>query len=83
MDGLDASIVFFMIWGWKSCQNCMLGCAENIQKNVVFVIFHFLIFFHDCCVSGGVLGPHFGAFGDTWAITLVILEGPGEVLKFQ
>ena len=50
---------------------------------MVFVIFHFLIFFHDFGVSGGVLGPHFGAFGGTWDTILVILEGPGEVLKFQ
>ena len=53
MDGLDASIVFFMICGWKSCQNCMLGCAENIQKTVVFVIFHFLMFFMILVSPGG------------------------------
>ena len=32
MDGLDASVDFLVIWGWKSCQNWMLGCAGTTQK---------------------------------------------------
>ena len=83
MGGIDASVDFLVIWGWRSCQNWMLGCAGTIQKTIVFVIFHF---FNICMIlvsPGGVLGFHFGGLGITWDTILVILEGPGEVLKFQ
>ena len=83
MDGMDASVDFLVIWGWNSCQNWMLGCAGTTQKTMFFVIFHFFRCFHDFGVSRGVFGPHFGGFGDTWVIIFIILEGPGEVLKFQ
>ena len=53
MDGLDASVDFLVIWGWKSCQNWMLGCAETIQKTVVFVIFHFFDIFISLVSPGG------------------------------
>ena len=61
----------------------MLGCAETIRKNVGFHDISLFHLFQDFGVSRGALGPHFGGFGDTWVTTLVILEGPGEVLKFQ
>ena len=62
----------------------MLGCAETIQKikQQFSADFAFLLF-HGCGVSRGVLGPHFGGFGITWGTILVILEVPGEVLKFD
>ena len=54
MDGLDASVDFLVIWGWKSRQNWMLGCAETIQKKTttVFVIFNFFMFFVVLVSSG-------------------------------
>ena len=55
----------------------------NHTKNCGFCYISLFLCFHDCGVSRGVLGPHFGGFGVTWGIILVILEGPGEVLKFQ
>ena len=55
----------------------------NHTKNNGFCDISLFHFFHDFGVSRGVLGPHFGGFGDTWGTILVILEGPGEVLKFQ
>ena len=39
--------------------------------------------FHGFGVFREALEPHFGGFGDTWVTILVILEDPGEVLKFQ
>ena len=83
MDGIDASVDFLVIWGWNSCQNWMLGCAETIVKTVFFGIFNFFNVFHDFDVFREALGPHFGGFGDTWVTIFVILEVPGEVLKFD
>ena len=83
MDGLDASVDFLVIWVWKSCQNWMLGCAGTIQKTHVFCDISIFQFVHDFGVSRRVLGPHFGWFGGTWDTILLILEGPGDALKFQ
>ena len=55
----------------------------NHTKNHGFCDISLFQDFHDSGVSRGVLGPHFGGFGITWDTILVILEGPGEVLKFQ
>ena len=55
----------------------------NHTKNHGFCDISLFQYFHDSGVSRGVLGPHFGGFGDTWVTILIILEGPGEVLKFQ
>ena len=53
------------------------------QKTYFFCeISLFLILSQFWCLQR-VLGPHFGRFGGTWDTILVILEGPGEVLKFQ
>ena len=83
---MDASVDFLVIWGWNSCQNWMLRlrCPETIQKkNNCFCDISLFQYFHDSGVSRGVLGPHFGGFGITWGTILVILEVPGEVLKFD
>ena len=53
MYGIDASVDFLVIWGWKSCQNWMLGCAGTIQKTTVFVIFHFFNIFMILVSPGG------------------------------
>ena len=55
----------------------------NHTKNNGFCDISLFHFFHDFGVSRGVLGPHFGGFGSTWDTILVILEGPGDPLKFQ
>ena len=55
----------------------------NHTKNNGFCDISLFQYFHDSGVSRGVLGPHFGGFGITWGTILVILEVPGEVLKFQ
>ena len=57
-------------------------CWNHIKNNCFCDISLFQCF-HDFGVSRGVFGPHFGGFGDTWVTILVILEVPGEVLKFQ
>ena len=61
----------------------MLGCAETIQKIMVFMICNLFQFVHDFGVSKEALGSHFGGFGVTWGTIFVILQGPGEALKFQ
>ena len=38
----------------------------NHTKNNVFCDISLFQYFHDSGVSRGVLGPHFGGFGDTW-----------------
>ena len=55
----------------------------NHTKYVGFCDISLFQYFHDSGVSRGVLGPHFGGFGVTWGTILVILEGPGDPLKFQ
>ena len=53
MYGIDAIVDFFVIWGWKSYQNWMLGCAETIVKTTVFIIFHFFNIFMILVSPGG------------------------------
>ena len=65
MHGIDASVDFLVIWGCKSCQNWMLGCAGTIQKTTVFVIFHFFNIFMILVSPGG-----------SWDL---ILEGLGSL----
>ena len=83
MDDLDANVDFLVVWGWKSCQNWMLGCAGTIQKNIGFCDISLFHIFHGFGVFREALGPHFGGFWSPWDTILVILEGPGDVLKFQ
>ena len=91
--GIDASVDFLVIWGWKSCQNWMLGCAETMQKTSVFVIFHFFIFSWFWCLQGGLgtsfwrvweyLGHHFGDFRGSWRgieISMDLRISPGAPL---
>ena len=55
----------------------------NHTKNNGFCDISLFHIFLDSGVSRGVLGLHFGGFGDTWDTILMFLGVPGDVLKFQ
>ena len=56
--------MFWVIRGWKWCQNPVAVCAINIVKTMVLVIFHFFHLFHNLVSPGRVLGVILVTFGD-------------------
>ena len=53
MDGIDASVDFLMIFGWKWSQNWMLGYVKTTVKTDVFLMFHVFHFFYILMSPGG------------------------------